>query len=137
MIGLGNLQRLTPGCPSIWLFDRRSQKDRFETAHEAQSLRSVAAVTSETFKSTGRGWARSSEGYAVRIVGRNDLQYTDELGDLSIFAEPTYEWTDIVVETAAIPDRPGRPREEVVSRLRRAFEFRGWTMIDSTTGSNI
>jgi hypothetical protein len=66
-------------------------------------------------------------------VGRNDLQYTDELGDLSIFAEPMADWTDIVVETSTIPDRPERPREQVVSRLRRAFEYRGWTMIEADT----
>ncbi|HET7066928.1 MAG TPA: hypothetical protein VFI21_04950 [Nocardioides sp.] len=86
---------------------------------------------SESFKVNWRGWARSSEGYAVRLVGRNDLQYTDELGEPSIFAEPMADWTDIVVETSAIPDRPERSREEVVLRLRRAFEYRGWTMIES------
>jgi hypothetical protein len=88
-------------------------------------------MASETFKVNWRGWARSSEGYAVRIIGRNDLQYTDELGDLRIFAEPMYKWTDIVVSTATIPDRPERSRDEVVARLRRAFEFRGWTMIEA------
>jgi hypothetical protein len=90
-------------------------------------------MVSESFLSNWRGWARSSEGYAVRLVGRNDLQYTDELGDLSIFAEPMADWTDIVVETSTIPDRPERPREQVVSRLRRAFEYRGWTMIEADT----
>jgi hypothetical protein len=90
-------------------------------------------MVSESFLSNWRGWARSSEGYAVRLVGRNDLQYTDELGDLSIFAEPMADWTDIVVETSTIPDRPERPREQVVSRLRRAFEYRGWTLIEADT----
>jgi hypothetical protein len=85
----------------------------------------------ETFKANWRGWTRSSDGYAVRLLGRNDLQYKDELGDLSIFAEPMANWTDIVVETSSIPDRPERSRQEVVSRLRRAFEHRGWTMIES------
>lgn len=88
-------------------------------------------MASETFKANWRGWARSSDGYAVRLLGRNDLQYKDELGDLSIFAEPMANWTDIVVETHSIPDRPERSRQEVVSRLRRAFEYRGWTMIES------
>ena len=68
----------------------------------------------ETSSTDWRGWARSSQGYAVRLMGRNDLRYLDELGDLRVFAEPTATWTDILVETAAIPDRPGRSREEVV-----------------------
>jgi hypothetical protein len=38
---------------------------------------------------------------------------------------------DIVVETAEIPDLPQQPRLEVVSRLRRAFEYRGWTLIEA------
>ena len=88
-------------------------------------------MASETFKADWRGWARSSDGYAVRILGRTDLQYRDELGNLSMFAEPMADWTDIVVETSTIPDRPERSRKEVVSRLRRAFEYRGWTMIEA------
>jgi uncharacterized lipoprotein len=98
------------------------------------SVRFVATLrhtmTQETFKTNWRGWARSSEGYAVRVMGRNDLQYTDELGELSVFVEPLADWTDIVVYTAKIPDRPGRSKEQVVDRLRRVFEFRGWTMIE-------
>lgn len=89
-------------------------------------------MATETFKANRRGWARSSEGYAVRLMGRDDLQYADELGDLRVFAEPMANGTDIVVETATIPDRPERSREEVVSRLRRAFEYRGWTMIEAS-----
>jgi hypothetical protein len=85
----------------------------------------------ETFRANWREWARSSEGYAVRLVSRNDLQYKDDWGDLSVFAEPMAYWTDIVVETATIPDRPERSREEVLSRLRRAFQYRGWTMIEA------
>lgn len=94
-------------------------------------LCNLPTMASETFSANWRGWARSSEGYAIRILGRNDLQYTDELGDLAIFTEPMANWTDIVVDTTTIPDRPERSREEVVSRLRRAFEFRGWTLIES------
>lgn len=87
-------------------------------------------MSSETFSSNWRGWARSSEGYAVRILGRNALQYTDELGDLRIFVEPMANWADIVVRPIQIPDRPERSRDEIVGRLRRVFEYRGWTMID-------
>ncbi len=64
-------------------------------------------------------------------MGRNDLQYTDEFGDLSVFVEPMANWTEIVVETAAIPDRSVRSREEVVLRLRRVFEHRGCSMIEA------
>ena len=93
------------------------------------SLRDMA---SETFTANWRGWARSSEGYAVRLMGRNDLQYMDELGDLRVFAEPLNKpSTEIVVSTASIPDRPERSREEVVERLRQAFEFRGWTLVEA------
>lgn len=86
----------------------------------------------ETFKADWRGWARSSEGYGVRLMGRNDLQYTDELGDLKVFAEPLADGIGIVVETAAIADHPQRSREEVVSRLHRAFDDRGWTLIEAS-----
>lgn len=64
-------------------------------------------------------------------MGRNDLQYTDELGDLRIFAEPMSKpRTDIIVATATIPDRPERSRDEIVARLRRAFEFRHWILVE-------
>ena len=66
----------------------------------------------------------------MRLLGRNDLTYRDQFGDLSIFAEPMANGTDIVVETATIPDRPERTQDEVVSRLRRAFNYRGWTLIE-------
>jgi hypothetical protein len=66
----------------------------------------------ETFKWNWRGWARSSEGYAVRLMGRTNLQYTDEFGELHISAESMSKpWTDIVVYTSTIPDRPERSRE--------------------------
>lgn len=86
----------------------------------------------ETFRTSWRGWAHSSEGYAVRLLGRTDLQYKAEYGDLRIFAEPMSKpWRDIVVSTATIPDRPERSRDEVVARLQRAFEYRGWTFIET------
>ena len=83
-----------------------------------------------TFRWNWRGWARSSEGYAVRLLGRTNLQYTDEYGDLHISAEVMSKpATDVVVYTSTIPDRPERPREEVVSRVRRAFDYMGLTMV--------
>jgi hypothetical protein len=86
---------------------------------------------SETFRTNWRGWARSSEGYAVRLMGRNDLHYRDEFGELSIFVEPMADWKDIVVDMTTVPDLPERSRDVLLSRLRRAFEFRGWSLIES------
>lgn len=88
-------------------------------------------MATETFKWNWRGWARSSEGYAVRLMGRTNLQYRDEFGDLHISAEVMSKpSTEVVVYSATIPDRPERPRAEVVSRLRRAFDYKGWSLVD-------
>ena len=90
-------------------------------------------MADETFGGNWRGWARSSEGYAVRLMGRTNLQYTDEYGDLHISAEAMSKpASEIVVYTSTIPDRLERPRDEVVSRLRRAFAYKGWTMVVET-----
>lgn len=63
-------------------------------------------------------------------MGRTDLQYRDELGDLHIFAEVMSKpSTKVVVYSATIPDRPERPRVEVLSRLRRVFDSKGWSMV--------
>lgn len=87
-------------------------------------------MAEETFRWSWRGWARSSEGYAVRLRGKTNLQYTDECGDIHISAEVMSQPAiEIVVYTSTIPDRAGRPREEVVSRLHRAFDYMGWTMV--------
>lgn len=64
-------------------------------------------------------------------MGRTDLQYTDEFGDLHISAEVMSKpSTEVVVYTVTIPDRPERPRAEVVSRLRRAFDYKGWSLVE-------
>jgi hypothetical protein len=77
------------------------------------------------------GWIRSSQGYSVRIVGRNDLQYADEARRLSLFVEPLADYSDIVLDMSSIPDMPDRTRAEIVDRLHRAFRFAGWTLIES------
>ncbi|WP_104105338.1 hypothetical protein [Nocardioides sp. 616] len=77
------------------------------------------------------GWIRSSQGYSVRIVGRNDLQYVDEARRLGLFVEPLANYTDIVVDTSTIPDMSERSRAELIDRLQRAFRFAGWTLIES------
>jgi hypothetical protein len=75
---------------------------------------------------------RSSDGYSVRLVGRTDLQYEDAHGELHIHAEAMSKpWSNIVVETKSIPDRPAVTREEVIARLHRAFAFAGWTLIEA------
>ena len=86
----------------------------------------------ERFRRGWWGWIRSSDGYSIRLLGRTRLQYRDALGELDIFAEPMSQpWSNIVVDTSSIPDVPGRPSEEVVDRLQRAFRFAGWTLIRS------
>ena len=62
-------------------------------------------MPSETFKRVwGRGWVRSSEGYSVRVMGRNDLQYADGFGLLHVFVEPMADWRELAVDTTTIPD---------------------------------
>jgi hypothetical protein len=52
----------------------------------------------EKFKSTWRGWGRSSGGYAVRLMGRTSLQYAPHFGELHISAESMSKpYVDIVV----------------------------------------
>jgi hypothetical protein len=91
-------------------------------------------VPTETFKRNWRGWTRSSDGYAVRLLGRTNLQYVDEYGELRLSAEAmSRPWSKIVVDTSSIPDRAGRPRAEVVSRLRRVFDHKGWSLVERDT----
>jgi hypothetical protein len=52
-------------------------------------------------------------------------------GELSIFVEPMADWKDIAVDMATVPDGPERSREVLLARLRKVFEFRGWTLIES------
>jgi hypothetical protein len=86
-------------------------------------------VEAEHFKATWRGWIRSSEGYAVRLLGRTGLTYRDDLGEIRIDAEAMSKpWNEIVVHARSIPDRPERSKSEVLDRLGRAFAFRGWRL---------
>jgi hypothetical protein len=67
----------------------------------------------------------------VRLMGRTRLQYRDGEHDLSLFAEAGGKpWSQIAVDTSSIPESDELPRDEVVGRLKRAFEFAGWTFID-------
>jgi hypothetical protein len=87
----------------------------------------------ETFRRGWRGWIRSSKGYSVRLLGRTNLQYVDSLGELKIGAEAMSKpWSNVVVDISSIPDRPEMPRDAVADRLRSAFAFAGWTLIEST-----
>lgn len=85
---------------------------------------------SETFKHAWlRGWIRSSEGYEVRIMGRNDLEYRDASCHLHMFVEPMANWNDIVLDPSSIPETAELSRAELIQRLERAFEARGWNLI--------
>ena len=85
---------------------------------------------SEKFKRSWRGWIRSSEGFDVRLLGRNNLEYRDETCHIHLFAEPVSEpWTDIRVFSASIPDTAELSRSEVTDRLARAFRARGWNLL--------
>lgn len=83
----------------------------------------------ERFKRSWRGWVRSDDGYAIRLTGRTGIDYRDDVGRLRINSEAmSSPWNEIVVYTGSIPDVAERPRAEVLSRLRRAFEFAGWLL---------
>lgn len=85
----------------------------------------------ETFKRRRWGWICSSDGYEIRIMGRNDLTYRDAHGDLTIFVEPMSKpRSNIVVQTDKIASTTERSRDEVIDRIRRAFKFAGWNMIE-------
>jgi hypothetical protein len=89
-------------------------------------------MPAETFKRSWRGWIRSSEGYAVRLTGRTRLQYSDEYGDVEVSAEVMSKpWSEIVVYAGTIPDRAERSRTQVLSRVRRAFDYVGWTLVEA------
>jgi len=114
----------------------RTLNDRIRDAILAFEDAQSGRATPETFRRRWYGWASSSEGYSVRILGRNDLQYEDEHGVLRIFAEPLAVPSGYYdVATESIPDTPQRPRAVVISRLHRAFRFKGWTLIEEQAGS--
>ena len=87
---------------------------------------------SERFRRKWRGWTESSDGYAVRLLGRTNLEFRDSLGSIRIAAEAMSKpWNKVVVYTQSIPDTTDRPRAEVVNRLERVFASKGWTMVES------
>ena len=77
------------------------------------------------------GWIRSSEGYAVRIVGRYDLQYMDQSRRLRLFVEPLANYNDIVLDMSELESLDEQLQMEVLDKLRRAFSFAGWRLIES------
>jgi hypothetical protein len=92
----------------------------------------------EMFKRRLGGWLVSSDGYSIRLLGRSNLRYVDDLGSIRLFAEPMANpWSAIVVDTSAIPDQPERTRQEVVARLGRGFAQRGWTLIEAHSGQAV
>jgi len=82
---------------------------------------------SEKFTKSWRGWVKSSDGYAIRMLGRTGIDYRDDRGQIRIDAEAmSSPWNEVVVYKRSLPDSPERPQSEVLARLQRAFEFRGW-----------
>ena len=80
----------------------------------------------EKFHTTWRGWIKSSEGYSVRIGGRSGVDFRDRTGQIHISAERmSSPANEVVVYTKSIPDTPARPRETVLTKLRRAFDSAG------------
>ena len=92
-------------------------------------IRPYSPFVTEKFKRSWRGWIRSSEGFEVRIMGRNDLEYRDAACHLHMFVEPMANYADIVLDRASVPDTAELPRAELVQRLRRAFTARGWNLL--------
>ena len=84
----------------------------------------------EKFRSTWRGWIRSSEGYSLRVGSRTGIDYTDAHGELRIDSERMSKPPDqFVVYSGSIPDTADRPRAEVLDRLRRAFAWCGLQLV--------
>jgi hypothetical protein len=76
------------------------------------------------------GWICSSEGFEVRVMGRNDVQYRDAAHELHLFAEfMSKPANEAVLSDGSIPDTPDLPRAVVVDRLKRAFTARGWNLL--------
>lgn len=83
-------------------------------------LRSAVTLVSsqESFKTSWRGWVRSSEGYSLRVGSRTGIHWRDVHGTLQIESEVMSDPTnEVVVYTGSIPDTPERPRAEVLERL--------------------
>ena len=98
--------------------------------HPHGAIRPYPCRVSDEFKRSWRGWTRSSEGFEVRLRGRNNLEYRDGDCHLRLFAEPTSaRWNDIVVYGATIPDTAELPKTKVIERLGRAFAARGWNLL--------
>jgi hypothetical protein len=92
----------------------------------------------EVLKKSWRGHVESSLGYRIRLAGPTGLEYLDSAGAIRIDSEvmsgPGWE---VVVYLDSIPDTPDRPREVVLERIRRAFDFAGWRMTLVTDSGEI
>lgn len=83
----------------------------------------------EKFRKTWQGWIRSTEGYAIRAIGRSGIDFRDDHGQIHVDSEAmSTPWNEIIVYTRSIPDTVERPRREVLDRMRRAFDFAGWRL---------
>ena len=86
----------------------------------------------ERFRKTWRREIVSSEGFTIRLSGRNSLTYRDSLGTVRIASEPTRgSGISLTVFSDSIPDTHERSRAQVMGNIARAFAFAGWVLIPS------
>jgi hypothetical protein len=84
-------------------------------------------VTERFKRSRWRGRITSSDGYSVRVIGRTGVEYCDSAGCIMIGSEVmSGPGLGIVVYSGSIPDRPERPRSQVLERLDRSFASQRW-----------
>lgn len=92
-------------------------------------------MNEERFRKSVGGAITSSRGFRVRVVGRLEVRYQDDGGEVRIDAErmPGRK-VGVTLFADSIPERPSRTRAEVVADVRRAFDFAGWTLhVDQIT----
>ena len=83
----------------------------------------------ETFRKTWRGEVVSSNGFSVRLSGKNALTYKDGYGELRVFTEPMSGSRTIEVFSDGIPESPERSRLQVMDNIARALRHAGWVSI--------
>lgn len=69
----------------------------------------------EKFRKTWRREIVSSEGFSVRLSGRNELTYKDRYGELRVATEPMADrGITVAVFSGCIPNEPQRSRAQVM-----------------------
>lgn len=91
-------------------------------------LRSAVTLVSsqESFKTSWRGWVRSSEGYSLRVGSRTGIHWRDVHGTLQIESEVMSDPTnEVVVYTGSIPDNARASASGGTGAVARAFDHMG------------